>query len=97
VIAESFLQRCKRWLSGAVTGGNVFDFEPLMQGDDNLLDVRVRCHNQVKATSDEVNTRIDGRRGFDDLPGSRKGTRASGGRSLLARMVKISTVAVSTP
>jgi len=41
-----------------VTGGNVFDSEPIMQYGDSPLDVRIGRYNEMKAASDEVNARI---------------------------------------
>ena len=67
MIAESPLEGCERWLSGAVTGGNVFDFEPIMQRRYNFLDVRVGRNHQMKAASEEVNARIDRSCRFNDL------------------------------
>ena len=67
MVAESLFKRCERWLSGAVTGGNVFDFEPMMQCRDNPLDVRIGRYSEMKAASDEVNPRINRSCGFNDL------------------------------
>src|SRR5262249_5051874 len=67
VIAESLFQGCERWLSGAVAGGNVFDFEPIMQRADNLLNIRIGGYNKMKAARDEVNARIDCGCRFNDF------------------------------
>jgi len=38
-----------------VAGGDIFDFEPIMQSADNLLNVRIGGYNKMKAAHDEVN------------------------------------------
>jgi hypothetical protein len=74
VLAESLFKRCERWLSGAVTGGNVFDSEPIMQCGDSALDVRIGRYNEMKAASDEMNSWIDRSGRFNDLVDTGMGT-----------------------
>jgi len=57
-----------------VTGGNVFDFEPIMQRGDDPLDVGIRCDNKMKAASDEVNAGIDRSCSVNDFVDAGMGT-----------------------
>ena len=66
MIAEGSLQRREGGLAGAVAGGDVLDFESIMQRGYDLLDVRVASHDEVKATSDEADARVDRAGRLDD-------------------------------
>jgi len=57
-----------------VTGGNVFDSEPIMQCGDNPLDVRIGRYNEMKAASDEVNAGIDRSCSVNDFVDAGMGT-----------------------
>lgn len=67
MIAKSLFQGCECWLSGAVTGRDVFDAEPIMQYGDNPFYLCVRRYNKMEAAGDEVNARIDGSCRFNDF------------------------------
>jgi hypothetical protein len=57
-----------------VTGGNVFDFEPIRERGDDALDVGIGCDNKMKAASDEVNAETDRSCSFNDFVDAEMGT-----------------------
>src|SRR3954469_13214942 len=67
MVAECLFKRGERWLPGAVTGSNVFDLEPIMQGGNSPLDVRIRRNNEMKAASNQVNALTDRSCSFNDV------------------------------
>src|SRR5580658_6937630 len=46
---------------------DILYFESVVQGRDNLLDVRVARHHQVKAANDQVDLWVDGASRFHNL------------------------------
>ena len=48
LVTECFLQRCERWLAGAVARRNVFDLERIFQSRYRLCDNIVRRDDKVE-------------------------------------------------
>jgi hypothetical protein len=63
-IAERPPQRSEGWLSRAVTGRDVFHFEVIAEGCDDLFDVRITRHDEMESAGNDPYARVDaGRRG----------------------------------
>src|SRR5579872_5637564 len=72
--AECLLQRCKARLAGAVTGSNILNFELVLERAHDLLNGIIGGHDKVKASGNQMNFRIDGRRGLHNSLNSRMRT-----------------------
>ena len=66
-VTESVLQRCERWLPGAVARRNAFDLERIFQTRHHLGDDIVRRDDEVKTACNQMNFGIDSRRCLDNL------------------------------
>src|SRR5437773_12239607 len=56
--AERPLEGREGWFAGAVAGRDVSHFEPIAQGRDAFLVVRVVGHHQVECADDKVDARV---------------------------------------